>query len=559
MRRQMSVRLVDGAGNDRYVKFSGLRFRSVADGGMFSAQVTVYAGAHDFADLGPNDRMFVYANSGECVWEGYLDNPGVTRGPLGLVYNITATGPAGLASDFAQPYVVVDTGLAGWKRSNYSTKNADTRVDESTLSDDPVLEVAAAEGKTVATSWCGDWKYTGIRDAGMKLGRVRADIIAGIAAANYRMQLVTRTGTGSGTIVDDQASATTTGSLSGSRGGGNNIPSGDDVVSLRAARITSATTGAENHWFDFSGVVVKAQLKNADGSNIATGSTANYVTADDIVNDMVGRGMLQFVDPNRLSVVAGTTQIDQFANPDGITASGVFDILALHEPGNYWGYGNSNSAGLHEFWYAPWDDDKPRFILDDTRDNVALTGGDVELCNRIVVSYETPNGRTRSVQRIASVPALGGAPGDVGARTRDAEPVSLPAEYGTAANAAAIGDRILGISSWGSPGSTTPQAGTAVVRRNITDLATGLEIAPAVLQKVAPGSCALVASTGDLIRITEAECDVDARSTTLTLGAPRLTTEELIAMLTKRGPVLKTVRPGLLTAVYHVKRKKKGK
>lgn len=564
----LSVRIDDGAGHDRLYRFRDLSWRDTAAGGWASLQVTVIA--DDLTDLGPNDHIWVYDNAGETLFEGYLDNPGVTKGPRGSEYQITATGPGGLASDAAHPYIVVDTALERWTPSQYSTKGAvlgtadiddDTACLQVTAPKD--TEVTVAGNVTFQTAlvttdrWTGDFKYGAIRAAGQQLARIVATFRGGVNDSDFLYGIRTRTGSaGSTDWVASHTSGVTPATLFAKYGDAD-FGATDDVGNLRVSRYNSDTTGAEEQIFQIYNITVRALLKNADGTDITTGYTSNTVLASAIVTDMVGRGLLPGLDSARISIETTSDGIDQFAFPDGITGAGALEALVVYEPDMVWTYGPSSGAG-HSFDYRAWDDTDARYELDDERDGVTLPGGDNELCNRIIVAWTDRKGRPKTTTVGAYVPALGNKnpvlsngtidPTFIG-RIRDADTVSIPAEFGTETGAARLGAAILARSA------TPPRAGTALVRRPILDQSLGRLVMPG---QIRAGYSVRLRSTGELLRLTEVGYDHDSRAASLTLGSPTLTVEQLLADMTKRSPILtaKQVTPGLLTAIHKLKGKK---
>ena len=76
--------------------------------------------------------------------------------------------------------------------------------------------------------------------------------------------------------------------------------------------------------------------------------------------------------------------------------------------------------------------------------------------------------------------------------------------------------------------ATPPKAARAVVRRPILDRQTGAMVMP---WEIEPGYVVSVRETGDLLRLTEMDYDDDAVATTLTLGTPQRTIEQMLAGL----------------------------
>lgn len=435
----LSVRVRDSAGGDRHPRFSGLRFTWSAYGGPVEAAATLTAPLTDFHDLGPNAPLTVYdTGTGEALFEGFLTIPGQTSGRAGQSFEVKVAGVGTLASDSSRPYILVTNDLGGWQRYRTSKPNATTGTDEDPTTAEPCLQVSADEGKTVGTTWWGDWANETLADAGMILGRIRARALAGVTTG-WQMSIRTKPSAvvfGDGTARRTITAPATQAWLISERGGSNPITDGDDVPILRAARSGSATTGVEAAWFDFSEIYLTAERLGIDGTRIQTGYGTSAVLPHQVVADMVGRGMLPMVDVDRCVIDESTAEIWQLASPEGISGSSVLDMLQLWESDFHWGYGPSGSVSGYPFWYRRWDDTNPVYELDDATDQVQIEGSGDDLCNRIVVGYTDAQGRARTETVTSVVPALG-------SRVRDAEPLTLPAGYGTQLDAQLIGTQLL--------------------------------------------------------------------------------------------------------------------
>jgi hypothetical protein len=246
-----------------------------------------------------------------------------------------------------------------------------------------------------------------------------------------------------------------------------------------------------------------------------------HVLASEVAEDLLGR-LLTMCDPASAVIDLSSFGIDQLAYHDTAAAAQVLDDLALFEPDFLWEINErTRETGLRRFAYRAWPT-TPRYEIS-TKDGYVAPGGEVDLCNRIAVTWTTPKGVKR-VERVTSVvPRLDN---ETPPRIHDAEPVALPDGLGSLAHAQRIGQQILAAKN------TPPQAATATVRRPIMDRFLGRLVMP---WEIVPGYMAQVGELGLSQRVTETEyVDKDA-ATDLTLGAPPRTVEQLIAHLTKRG------------------------
>lgn len=514
----LSVRINDGAGNDRHVRYTGLKFRKSAWGGWVAAEVTVKAGPNDFTDLGPNDRIYVYdTRTGAVVWEGYCDNPGVSAGPLGQVYTLTALGGSKWAGSFAAPYAVVDRRPDMWVRSGYSTADAETATIPDMTGISGVLDTKANVGATVPTTWLGGHLY--VMPDGYFVNRVQFTHVSGVTDANYLIAASIQVGpppaVPSGIITT--SANTTPATVS-------NAPASTtaDRVHVMAGRSGSSIAATNGHWFDIYGMYVRATMVDKYGDYIAAGFSLNETYSHEVIADLIGRQFLQQVDPDRCDIFTGSAPIDQLMAEDGTTGSSVLDLLALHEDFT-WGYFETTDAGLHRFAASRWDSEA-RYEIS-VKDGYTQPGSDFDRCNHILVHY-TDFG----VSKTLHVYSAGAT-----APWVDADAVTIPDGYGSADVAQRMGEQIL------AARSQPTLSARALVRRPIMDLVLGREVMP---WEIEAGHTVRVREPGYELRLSEVEYDHESRSAALTLGTPISTPEELLASLTKKsaGPGWKQVQ-----------------
>lgn len=548
LRAPLAVRISDGATDQHVTRAtSGLKFRKTAPGGFASIDATVDLDPYGFTDLGPADKIYVYGPDGRTLCEGFLDYPGNIDSRAGRALDLSAMGTASLVEDRSQNLVYIDRDLTKWEQVRASTLAVSASAGSS---DDPSasaggattegLLCAFASGQAINTNYAAQIGYSALVDAGMELGALSFTIKDGKTDANFRTELATSHGAGTASVVTFG-----TGISTSVRGpfvrfvalGGSSFPTGENRMALQLRRSGGATTVSdETTWSFFYDVTVLGRRMGSDGTLVSgTDMTAaDYVRADWVVTDLVGRLLAGLVDPAALAVGATTWHIDQLAYHDGVRMGQVLDDLALWEPDMLWELLHDTGDG-YQFNYRPWPT-TARYEVS-TRDGFEQTGADVDLCNRIVVTWTDAKGKPRSTIVAAGtslgVDVAGTAATVVGpalsaleqqGRVRDAEPIDLPEGFGSAANAQRIGEAALALAA------TLPTAAKVTIRKPIPDLLRG---GMAAQYEIEPGYLVRVRETGDLLRLTEMEYDDDSGTATLTLGTPALTVEQRVAKLSK--------------------------
>lgn len=507
---------------------SGLQFRKEAIGGLKSISLRLAHTLDKFDnDLAALSELYLFdGRNGRVIGQAKLTDPGRSASASdGQQWDMTAFAP-GMA-DCTFPYALVDTSLEPFTRSMYSTRNATATSDERD-EDNPSLVIAAEEGKTVSTSWIGDMIHRGFRQAGMKLGRVRARVDCGVTSANFDVQLITRTGAAFDATAD-AANASTTPTILAAQVV-TDFTNGADVASIRAVRNTSGTTGTEDQWFEFWEIAIRALLLDQDGTEITTGYTQNYVLAHEVVKDLLGRVLDQIDGANSVIDEQGTYQIDQLAYYDGVTAEQVLtDLMALEPAYRY--VVEPDGDGGYIFRWEPW----PTSV----RYEVTLNdGGDFptssqELYNEVTVRWRGVNGRTRSVTRTLACQIL-----DDAGVTRSTI-IDAGDEVGSAAAAARMGDNFL------AEHNVPANAGTLTVARPIRDLYTNRWVRPHEIEAgelirvrgIESYPDALNASSNDgqtVFRIWSVTYTSDSDSAALELDIPSRSTTNALVKLAKR-------------------------
>ena len=507
---------------------SAVRFRKEAVGGVRNIQVRLARPLDRFdMNLAAYSRVYLYdARSGVTLAEGRLSDFGRSAGSDGQLWDIVAFGPVQHASDTAQPLIYVDQRQDTFVRRQSSTRNATTDSTGGIDGDTPSLEVRAEEGKTVATTWVGDFAMRALVDTGQFVARVRCTMDSGVSDANYRQQILVNS-----TVAKDIASSTTaTGQAAVIT---TDFATGLNEVIFRAKRQTSGTTGAETHWFEFSAVYVRTVLKTKAGADItaAASYSVNTVLASEIVADLLGRVLTQY-DGANANIATTSTGIEQLAYPDGATAEQILDDLMVFEPAYRWTTGPSDpTSGLYSFSWEAWPTTvRYEATLDD---GASLPASAQELFNEVTVRWKNPNGQTRTTPRTKACAILDAA-GIARSTIIDAGD-----EVGSLAQANTYGDNFL------AEHNVPNNAGTLTISRPIRDLTTGalvqpFEIEPGELIRVRGVESypdALNASSNDgltVFRIWSMEYDSDSNSAMLELDTYSRTTANALARLMKR-------------------------
>jgi len=457
----LSVRLVTTRA-DRHITrdLRDITFRESAVGGFASATMSLDRPL----TLQPDEiayygRVYIYdTRNGRTVWEGRLEDPGRGAGSDGQIWDLTAMGPSAHAKDRTVPLVYADTTLSRWQPSGSSSRymSVSNRGDST-----PAIQIKVDDGATWATSGQGTISYRTIADAGMVLARVYTDWDAGFASSNVTVSLRTSLDNGSTTEQDSDTADTAGGDMTAVRG--TNLTAGHNWALLRLVRNASSSTGDENAWVDFSGIVLRSLLKDKSGSDITSGYTLNTVLASEVVADLLGRLLTSF-DGANATVATTSYAINQLAYPDGVTAAQVFDDLMRLEPAYRWGAYESNAAGKHRFEWAAW----PTTVRyeADVLDGYDAPGSADGLYNAVTVRWRDTGGTIRTTPRTSTVAELTAA-----GLTRTAF-VDLGDEVGSSADATRAGDQFLAERQY------APNAGRLTVARPVLDLVTGRMVAP---------------------------------------------------------------------------------
>lgn len=516
MRSPLTVRIADGVRDQqvtRYVK--ALRFTKTAPGGHHSASVTIDAPDRLFSDLGPADRVYIYdGRNARSVWDGYVENPGRVTVAGGASYNVSAMGGVALASDNARSVVFRSTDISGahWQRYEGSHPDATIEVDEAIVPGTTSIKTlvphgivspgvggvkASAQTINVALAETGQTLYS----ATVTVRGGRDDVSGDVDAAAMVLS--------DGVAVDFEWLSTTDKALSVSTAGTSYVTLGIQLTPDVAFDVPEST------WAAFRNFVLTPALLTASGGTAVPASAAT-VLAHEVAHHVVGALMPQ-IDGTTAYIESSTFPIENLSYLGAVKPYQILDDLGLYEPDYLWEILGSVSSGKHRFAYRKWPT-TPRYEI--SGGEFTETGGEVDLCNRIVVSWKDTTGADRTTIRTASVPALG-------SRVRDADPIALPDGQGSEANAEHIGDQVLAALN------TPTRSGTAVVRKPILDRLSGMMVAP---WEIEPGYLVRVRDRGLDLRLTEMTYEDSDCSASLSLGSPTLTLPQRLARLRESAP-----------------------
>jgi hypothetical protein len=412
-------------------------------------------------------RLYVYDARG-VVWEGRLQDPGRTAGSEGEVYQLVAVGGVAHTQDRTAPYIVIDRQLDRWEKIQLSTEHSkrEVRVDEDSAGN-PSIWLVAPTGTSWATNASASMHYPHIRQAGQKLGAYNCSGDCGkITAGTWKWRTVTRSPGGVGTVGRD-VDMTTAGIVQSQQEVGDSFPDGDDQLEFRLQQTGGATQIPDDGiWAIWAFVYVAAKLMTKAG--VEKGTSYNYgdgfVTADEVIEDLLGRFLPEFDGPN--AVVTGSLfGIEQMAYPDGVTPAQVLEDLVGFESGYTWHVWESNpDNGNFRFEWVLW----PTTVRyeADVVDGFSAPASGNTIYNKVRVRYRDARGNVRSQGVGSPVAELTAAGFD---RTAF---VDLGDQVSSQANALRAGLQFL------QEHRSPTNAGRLTVARKIVDLQTGRMVNP---------------------------------------------------------------------------------
>lgn len=431
-----------------------LWYRSVAPGGFAACTVSLHRPIDvRQLDIAHYARLYVYdTRNAACVWEGRVEDLGRSAGDDGMVWEIGAVGPMAHTKDRTIPLVYVDTAIDSntWVRVDNATPGGQvsTTAEPGAASpaDEQALVFRFPDGQDVVTNSRVTVRYKRLQESGQKLARFDFTDIEGRTEALLEAQGVTRTDGGATGEVARTGSFSTAGHGSSPKVITTDWPSGRTTVDLRILWEGGSVTVADDAtWAAFRDVVVQATRYNAAGTELTAAADypSNTITADLVVNDLVGRLLTLF---KATSVATGGHNIDQLAYPNGVTAAKVLDDLMALNADHRWlvfdqvdSLGNptlrSEVDGKYGFeWTAEPSDVGYQASA---RDGLDLPGTSADLYNAVTVRWSDESGHVRRTRRTQAVPEL-----DDMSLTREAF-LDLGDEIASALAATRAGDEFL--------------------------------------------------------------------------------------------------------------------
>jgi len=462
------------------------------------------------------------------VWQGYLDLPGKQTGDGGDQWQVGAVGGYARLSDKRRNYVLIDSAIDGWE-FNYASQTGRMTASQGSLpsgsedgEDCMLLQwnngIAVGSGARVGA------KYTRLTNSGQALGMITARHREGFNSVNNAFKLLAQT-TSSGVEdvivnLDWSVSLGWTGRFSV----GGSYALNRDKPKMRIERTGAATNvDTENWWSGVTDTVIICVLHDIDGNAISGSGTYpnDYLLVHEIVTDC-----LQRFDPpiDRAATKIDTSftfHHDQLTYDDPTTFADILDDLTLTTPQLWWEVLEVTGSGKHRFNVNKWDDAATPRYLATTEDGWDAPGGESDLRNRVTVSWRDKIGELQTSTYTTTVPAL-----DQWGIVRDAELINLQDELGSPAQADRIGTQAI------TQVSKPPQAGTLTVAQPIVDMWSGRKVWPWEIQ---PGYGILIADLDiGMQPVTEVSYRDSDMSSTLTIGLPELTTDQLVAIYSKR-------------------------
>jgi hypothetical protein len=460
-----------------------LVFGSTSPGGFDTATLSLHRPLRFMpAEVAQFGRLYVYdARNGNTVWEGRLQDPGRSAGTDGETYALAAVGGQAHLSDDTRMLYYVDTDPTHWAKTDPGGTRA-AQVDQNSdanASGDPSLVLRIPQGTGVDGSIPSRVvaAHRGISAAGQKLARIAFSWDTGLTSANLVLSLYAGTyglgpadipftttfniaGGTVGRIVDPGA-----GSAAWSNG--RNWP----LLRFHYTVAGAATVNADSWWLEITNLVVRTMMYAADGTEITDYSSAtnlryadNFVYADQVVADLLGRILTATVDGATATIATTTHHIDHLAYPDGVTPAAVLEDMIGFEQGFTYHLWESNPAtGKFRFEWVPW----PTTVRyeADVVDGFDSPASGNSVYSRVAVRYRN-RGVTQVTFRTQTAPMLTAAGFD---RTAY---VDLGDEASSSANADRVGDQFL------TEHQVPVNAGRLTVRAPILDIQAGRMVQP---------------------------------------------------------------------------------
>lgn len=340
-----------------------LSFRKEAVGGVRSISFALARPLTDLTGLDPLSKVYVYdGRSAEIVADGRLADTGRSAGSGEQSWDVVAFGPAQHASDFTQPSVFIERSMSeGWRHVTVihadATPSVTTKPGETGAGATQGLLLALPSGLSIGLNSRVMYRYEPLYVyTGQTLGGYQFTWDTSHTDASWTIGAVTSTN--ADYAASESSYSTTWNSASGTanRVVVTNFPAGRNVLELYVEWLGAPTTTADETWGWFESVVVRPQLKEKDGTDLAPVFHANsYIVAHNVVYDLLGRGLLPEYDAARAEVdEGGVYQITHLAYRDGVTPANILDDLMVMNPAYRWYTTPDTTGDGYGFHWQPW-------------------------------------------------------------------------------------------------------------------------------------------------------------------------------------------------------------
>lgn len=488
-------------------------------------------------------RVYFYDKcSGDTLFEGDITHPGRATADDGALLEIQVDGGAERLHDWSGARIYCDRDLEAWKKVVADTLTSTTieAGEDRGGSGADALNISFAQETHVENNYAGVAIYERFHEADQEIGRYNYSWDGGHTSGSPGW-LVQSIVTPPSTLVRSTILNVGGGAASGAVRV-TSFPTGADEVVLQLIWTSgSSSTGVlDNVWVSYLGLSVTARMYNKDGTDLSLVSYQDYVTAEQVWNDMLGTELLNtaFDGANATIETGSAFQIQQLAYPDGITPADIATDLMTFEPAMTYFVGPS-IPGIDKY--------SLRWVVRSTvvRYEVMVwadehTNGtqEVDQYNQAVVRWKTPTGNSRITVATQSIPEMD-AVGRVRRYFQDLTDTLSDSLNADQANATVLGDHRY-------PQNT----GQVKVARPIVDLFTGRRVEPFAIEPgylvrlvgVEPRPDSLNASSVDgstICRIVTTSYDGNDHAATLDLDSIPVSMFKAIADTKRPRPVQK--------------------
>jgi len=361
---------------------------------------------------------------GEVVWSGRMDDPGDSIEPGLAAYAVAASGEQSLMDGFRRAYSLVDRDPDHWVA--VTTDGGESQQ---------------LTGAGAITQWPGDWAEPGPPrtrweqnvSAGTAFptgGSLFLDYVAALYHGSGQINQVTGTALATRPFdaswnlskwavqtFDDSFGQVSLASTTPPPASQDNWVIREGVAAwttgmdVRGIRLHLRYTGAATdttvaYTLQHANLIVYSPKYNRDGSVLA--SDAGPLYANQIVLDLLGRGLAQFVDADPILDLP-TAAVEHASWWDGVSAREVLSFVAQYGPGRWWavwGPRDGNPLGHPRFEYATWDGALRYHLMDAPGVRVDMAGGADSLANRALVIYQVTDKSLGHAEIEVQVPLL---------------------------------------------------------------------------------------------------------------------------------------------------------